>query len=298
MMSPWGVLMMFSFYARCCVLLIFSTSVLASPTIRYLDNAENVDPYTPYFKGLLQLAVDKSANTYGVVALHGVPVSMYDQRKFVSLDSRVIDIMWTTSTTEREQQALPIRFPLLKGLLGYRVFAIRKSDSEIFSAIQSLEQLAQLTALQGHDWPDVAILRHAGLKVETLNWTPQFYKLLSGGNVDYYPRSVMEISRELASQNDPNLIIDKNHLLIYPHVMYFFVAKGNHTLANRIEFGLREALQDGSFDKYFANYRDHPAGLQLLEQKRLIFHLENPNAPSNMPLADQALWYQPASMHR
>jgi hypothetical protein len=289
--------MMFSFYARCCVLLLLSTPVLASPTILYLDNAESVDPYTPYFKGLLQLAVDKSTSTYGVMELHGVPVSMYDERKFVSLDSHVIDIMWTTSTTEREQQALPIRFPLLKGLLGYRVFAIRKIDNDKFSAIQSLAQLAQLTALQGHDWPDVAILRHAGLKVETLNWTPQFYKLLSEGIVDYYPRSVMEISRELTSLNDPSLIIDNSHLLIYPHVMYFFVAKDNQKLAQRIEFGLRQALQDGSFDQYFANYRDHPAALQLLEQKRLIFHLENPDAPSNMPLADQALWYHPTPMH-
>lgn len=49
---------------------------------------------------------------------------------------------------------LPVRIPLLKGLMGCRISIINKKNRKKFAKIKSVEELKKLTALQGHDYFD------------------------------------------------------------------------------------------------------------------------------------------------
>ena len=67
----------------------------------------------------------------------------------------------------RERELLPLRFPLDRGLMGWRLLLVRRSEQQRFAGIRSLDGLASMTAGQMHDWPDTQILRANGLKVGT-----------------------------------------------------------------------------------------------------------------------------------
>ncbi|MFT4924251.1 MAG: hypothetical protein ACI8WB_000329 [Phenylobacterium sp.] len=216
------------------------------------------------------------------------------QGRAISLLSRSVelDVLWTATTVAREKALLPVRIPLLKGLLGYRVFIIRAGDQAKFAAINTLEQLQALTAGQGHDWPDTQILRANFVKVETTSTYDGLFAMLKAKRFDYFPRGVNEAWAELASHQDKAFMVEKSLLIHYPLPTYFFVAPGNTALANRLEQGLRMAQQDGSFEQLFYAYLNSDDGVKLdgLKDRKMI-KLVNPFLPVLTPVDEKDLWY-------
>lgn len=261
--------------------------------VRYMDNKADINSHQTYYSSALKLALQKSANQYGPYTLKPIPVHMRQKRQFASLESGIIDVMWTGTSAEREKLALPIRIPLLKGMLGHRVFVIRKTEMSRYQKIDSLLGLSTLKAVQGLDWPDVDVLKHAGLKVENLVWRQSLYKLVSSGIVDYYPRSTIEVLDELRGVDEPDLIIEQKHLLAYPIAMYFFVRKQDEAVAARISAGLRMAIGDGSFDRNFLAFPSHKEALETFYNgERLVHQISNPFMSEATPLDDPTLWYK------
>jgi hypothetical protein len=86
---------------------------------------------------------------------------------------------------------LPIRIPLDKGLLGWRVALVNAATPDRLAGITNVRQLAGLLAGQVADWPDTAILRHAGLKVLTSQDYGNLFPMLQRNRFDYFPRSVI-----------------------------------------------------------------------------------------------------------
>ncbi|GAB5379538.1 MAG: hypothetical protein Alis3KO_29340 [Aliiglaciecola sp.] len=263
-------------------------------TVKYIDNTDDVDKHGKYFVQLLELAFEKSKEQYGSYNLEPVPVSMRQDRLFKSIETGMIDLMWTVTSKPREKNALAIPIPLLKGLIGHRVLVIERSKLNEFAQIKSIQQLANYTGVQGHDWPDTVILDNAGLKVERIVWHSSMYKLVSSGIIDYFPRSVLEVIEELERAKDPTLVIDPYHLIVYPSAIYYFVNKDKKELAKRIEFGLREAIKDGSFDKLFYSFPGHFKAMRDIPTKdRIVFNIDNPLMPESALLDEQALWIEP-----
>lgn len=283
---------------RFMLLCVVFFSVLAAKSyavdvIKHNGVDESLGANKSYFVDVLQLAIDKSTSQSGPAKRQVVDIPMEQLRQLKSLDNNVLDVMWAMTSIHLEKAALPVRIPLLKGLLGYRVLVIRKSQQQAFSAITQLSQLKKLTAVQGFGWSDVQILQDNGFKVEVSSWYDTIYKSLSSGFYDYYPRSVLEVGGEFEKNKFDNLIIDNTHLLIYPTAIYFFVNKDNKKLADRLEFGLTQALSDGSFEALFNQYPQHVDAMnQLQMNQRLIHHINNPILPAATPLSDKRLWYR------
>lgn len=203
-----------------------------------------------------------------------------------------IDVFWSMTSKQREQQLLPIRIPIDRGLLGWRLLLIRKGDEARFAAVRTVAQLAQMLGAQGHDWPDTEILRAAGLNVYPSPHYESLFSMLERGRVDYVPRSVSEIDGELARHDSQQLAIEPRLALYYPVAEYFFVQRQRVDLARQIEKGLRLALADGSFDALFQRY--HADFLQRANlAQRHIIRLNNPLLPAATPLRDKSYWYVP-----
>lgn len=284
-------------------LLLFSLFTLpsvaghaADTLIRYPRQEAVADVRSDYFLALLDLALAKTRQSAGDYQLQPAELGMQQERALDSLISnRGVDVVWTITSREREQQLRPIRIPLEKGLYGCRVLLIRTGEQARFDAVQSLPDLATLVAGQGHDWPDTTILRANGLHVETNSNYASSFRMLALGRFDYFPRGVSEAPAELRQHAELNLALERRLLLYYPSAMYFFVNRHNAALAQRLEAGLRQALADGSFDALF---RQHPAmreALAVLNQPgRRVLRLNNPLLPEQTPLADKTLWLAPA----
>lgn len=232
------------------------------------------DSAQQYFSALLKLALDETVDDFGPYYLSPVDINMVQQRTITMLQAnKVIDVMWTVTSVEREQSMQAVYIPLLKGLMGNRIFLIRKNEQHRFETIKTLEDLFTLTAGQGDNWPDTQIIKRNNIPVQTAKGE-LLYNMLAKKRFDYFPRAVTEIQKEAFQY--PEFIIENNLMLNYLSPIYFFVNKQNPLLAKRIEVGLLRAINDGRFDKLFrtANNIDHLSAQLKLKQRR-VFQLSN-----------------------
>jgi hypothetical protein len=284
-----------SFLTTFLTLLWLATVVLpgsssASPLIRYPQAESGTDTRSDYPRKLLQLALDKSGGNYQLVASE---LKMPQGRALLQLaQGQDIEVAWSMTSRERERDLLPIRIPIDRGLLGWRIFLIRQADLARFAAINTLAQLQILKAGQGHDWPDTLILRANQLPTIGEAKYEALFTMLQGRLIDYFPRSINEIDEELRLHPAGNLAVEPHIALHYPAAMYYFVNKNNPALAKAIEQGLQRAMADGSFEQLFQTY--HAA---LIRQANLpgrtVFHLNNPLLPLETPLQQKQWWYAP-----
>ncbi|WP_391091833.1 diguanylate cyclase [Vibrio sp. NH-UV-68] len=188
-----------------------------------------------------------------------------------------IDVMWAGAAPDKEEKMLTVRIPILKGLLGHRIFIIRQEDQARFASIQTLSQLKAFDAGQGTFWGDTKVLKAAQIPTITTIKYANLFPMLEGGRFDYFPRAVHEPWSEVDSRPELNLTIDKNVMLVYPFAMYFFVSPNNQTLHDYIYNGFEMAIQDGSFDVLFFN---HPMIKEVLAKanlrERTVFRIPNP----------------------
>lgn len=259
--------------------------------VKYNLSVQFVDPKQAYYISLLELALQKSELKYGAYKITPVMIEMPQARTIKLVESKKhLDIVWTMTSIERETQLQAVYIPLLKGLMGYRIGIIRKGDHNRFNELNSLSEFKRILIGQGSDWPDTDILQQNGFSVISGS-ASKLIAMLVKGRFDYFPRAIHEPWDELSRSDDIEL---EQHLLLhYPAPIYFFVNKQNKALAERLEFGLRLAIDDGSFDKLFLN---HPITTGIIDRaqlhKRTKFEIANPLlSPKSTALLNEAkLW--------
>ena len=261
---------------------------LWAKTVVVYPQAETMDARQDYPLKVLALALTKAGADFELQPSRRV---MTQSRALVQLSQGTdVNVVWTMTSKEREDTFLPIRIPIDKGLLGWRIFLINRTKASQFAAVKTLDDLRKYEAGQGHDWPDTDILRASGLKVQGVVNYDSLFKMLQSGRIDYFPRSVVEIGAEETRHPGMELLIEKTIILQYPTALYFFVNKDNAHLAHTVEAGLRAAIKDGSFDKLFAaEYGDDIKRANLKGRTR--FQLANPLLPQRTPLQDKKLWF-------
>jgi hypothetical protein len=278
----------FSLVAFMCLLPWSAFATSAIPVI-YPKPEVSDDERQDYPIELLDLALKQSGKGYQLQPSKLVSTQLRALKKMES--GLGVDVVWTMTSARREKRIRPIRIPIDKGLFGWRVPLIRQADVARFDGIHTRQAMQALLAGQGHDWPDVGILRHNDFRVVTSGSYPGLFKMLASGRIDYFPRSIVEIWIEKDRHPDMHLGIDPNLLLIYPTAFYFFVHKDNHVLAEDIEQGLEKLIANGEFNALFnRHYGDYIQRAQLTQRR--VFRLDNPLLPENTPLDRAELWLQ------
>jgi hypothetical protein len=246
-----------------------------------------------YFEKVLNTALARSAEAFGPFKLERTAIYMEQERSLKALASgQFIDVQWCMTSREREELVHPIRIPLVKGLLGCRVFLIKRERLKDFEDVKYIQQLLPLTAGQAHDWPDTTILEHNGFKVVKGRDSVKLTRMLELGRFDFFPRGLTEAPHEVKMFPDADLMIEPNLMLVYPSPIYFFVKNENHELAKRLEMGLENMIQDGSFDRLFFQLLEDTGILQEKPfENRRIFRLINPLLTEETPLDDARLWW-------
>ncbi|WP_159084702.1 type 2 periplasmic-binding domain-containing protein [Dongshaea marina] len=249
-----------------------------------------------YLIELLKLAIDKTTANYGAASVLPSKKPMFEGRYIKSLLSNKGDVtvIWTSTSFDKEQQMLPVRIPLYRGLLGYRIPLIDRSSQAKLTNIDSLCMLRELRIGQGAHWGDVAIYQENGFKVTTTPIYHNLVQMLSRHRFDLLPLGITEIITEQSywQQRYPHLVIESSLLIHYPFAYYFFVNKKEQQMAARLAAGLETMLNDGSFDQLFEKHYARDLETLKLNQRRL-FELSNPELPPSTPLHRLSLWFKP-----
>ncbi|MEC8418211.1 MAG: amino acid ABC transporter substrate-binding protein [Pseudomonadota bacterium] len=281
--------------ATCFVGLAIQFSAYAATwTITYPKPLDDSDARAQYPIALLKLALGKTGVNYELRPSDRILLPGKAMRQL--RENREVNVVWSMTDSQREKEVAPIRIPIAKGLIGMRVFVVNNAKRQKFESLESLADMRKLVPIQGEEWPDTKILQANGFNVFTVPEFREAYDLIKQGKADFFPRSVMEVSVEMAEEGrSSNLFIEPSMALYYPTAMYYFVNSNNVTLANLIETGLQRALEDGSFDAlFYTTYAPIIAELDM--NGRNVFTLENPLLPAETPLNDARLWYKTESV--
>lgn len=275
------------------VLLAIATPVAAAElTVTYYQPNNANDRYPV---DLVTFLLNKAGASYDLKAIPSE--SLTEQRLIEDVQSGHVSFVSMATNERLNQQLHAIQYPIYRGLLGHRVFIIRQGEQSRFDGIQSVAELNRLIGGQGRFWADTAVLKSAGLNVETpVKYNSLFY-MLEGGRFDYFPRAIHEPLNEIAARPELNLAIEENLLLVYPMPMLLYTSKQNPQLTNALERGFEAAVTDGSFAQWFV---EHPAIAQVLSKiqlnNRTILRLDNPHLPSGTPVDREELWLDIAQL--
>lgn len=278
-----------------CLLLAGSFFGLAGAGAETLRVVQGTHPLDAYAVGALRVALAELDTPYELdVTLD----QMTQTRVTEQLRANKLDVMWLASNQEAEDTLLPIRFPLLKGLLGYRICIINPANQYKFSAVNTMEDLKALTFGQGYGWPDVDTLRSNGLSVVVTSKYDNLFPMVEGGRFDGFPRGVLEPWVELRAHPELGLTVDTNVLLIYTLPFYLFVSPDNPKLARLLHEGFEKALANGNFDHYFYGHEMIQSALAQarLQERKAVFYLNNPTLSKQTPLDRKDYWFDIQSM--
>lgn len=276
-----------------CCLAPNALAASAEYSIRYPTTDSHLyDERTSYYLALLKLAASKVGLNVKLEPKSGK--EMRDNRAIEELEKGNFDIYWMATNTVREDRLFPIRIPLFKGLNGWRICLVNDQRLDVFSSLNNMDEIKQLTALQGVDWPDTDIFIANGYKVQrSVSWSGMFDQI-SLNRQDYLPRAVTEIYGELHTRKHLDIAVEPNVVFTYPTAFYLFTSKKNAPLALLLEQGLKKAIADGSFDVLFLQfYGAQIEKANLTNRTRIPLH--NPSIPPNTPLDDASLWFNPHS---
>ena len=218
------------------------------------------------------------------------PIPMPKRRALENMGAgKGIDVVFGGANTEREQNFLPIRFPLLRGLNGWRVPLVHKDNKELFDGIETLDDLKKLAVGQFHSWSDTRVLESNDLNVVKGSNYPALYNMLDKKRFEYFPRSVLEVVSDYEGYKHLDIEINYDILIYYPTAYYFYVAKENIELANDIERGLWAAYKDGTLNTlYLEFYGDTINRFSKTNPK--VFRLKNKFLSEQTPLDNPDLW--------
>ena len=280
-------------YGRTCrllLLLLWLPAATAAEPIRliYGQSIQSDDPTQQYPLELLNAAFAKVGLQ---VDLQRASTGMVQQRSLKAIaTAQQVDVFWSMTSIEREQQLLPVRIPIDKGLYGWRLLLIARDRPLPLPKLHDLRGLQQLTLLQGHDWPDTTILEKNALKVLTSSQYQSLFAMLAKHRGDAFPRSVLEIWQEQSKQ--ANLFqVEPDVVLHYPTALYFFLHKDNKQLAVQLEAGLNALIKSGEFEALFQRFFASALASSCLG-RRQILELHNPLLPVATPLSRAELWFK------
>jgi hypothetical protein len=255
------------------------------------------DPRYEFFISLIRQTLDLTLNEFGPydLVLQNEQYSMnriltqMDRGDGVNIFVRPYD-----HGLEKRFHFLP--FPIMKGLLGNRVSFIRAAEQRRFASVESVADLARLTAGQGSEWADVAILRNAGLQVMTSGSFTGLFLMLAAGRFDYFPRGVNEVLREFRSfaGHVPGLALEQTLLIRYPFDRFPIISRHAPALAERVRIGCSRLVASGQHDALLARHF-HQDLLELELPARRILDIPGPYQ-GIVDVADASLWFDPKSM--
>lgn len=230
------------------------------------EKAPDQDHEDYYYSRVLQLALTKTVPTHGPYEIVYTPVMPINKRLLREMERGSIDATWMPYARDLEYDVVPIKIRLLKNLSDYRVFLVRSGEREKFAAVDSIEDLRKFKGGIGSHWADRRVMEENGLPLVLSMSYFNLFKMLKSGRFDYFSRGIYQVRAEIQAHAQQGILLEPHLLLRYENPVYFYVHRNNQQLAQRLEAGLKIAIEDGSFDQLFGEVKNLRWGEKLLQQ--------------------------------
>ena len=202
-----------------------------------------------------------------------------------SIFERQTDLCVTVAGNPKftEGDYISVNEPLMNGLLGHRLLVIRQSESNLFSAIKTSQQLQSKTAGIPATWADAPLFRANDYPVSERGTLDTVFQHLKNKECDYVALGVNEIDSlfDQFASNVGGLMIEPTLRLYYPYALVFYVNPNNPVLADSIQRGLIAIKQSGAFQQLFSQFFSTLLVNADLKQRSEIL-LDNPALPANL----------------
>lgn len=263
--------------------------------VSYRDGESDNDTRFLYPYELIKASLEATKPEYGSYKL--IPVQRFNNKRAQNPDyiSTLENFIFETSISfERERNLLSVKIPTSRGIYGYRVFLIDKKNQPIFDKIKTIEDLKKIVFGQSDSWLDYQILKDAGFNVISGNNYEGLFAMLNAGRFQAFPRGINEAYREVEQKqyDFPNITVEKNICIYYPLPRYFYTAKENKLLAERMEKGMNIIIENGIFDKIWTKY-NYPSIEKSNLSNRKIFYIKNLYLPKDIPITNKNYLYIP-----
>lgn len=258
--------------------LLFSPLLPAADIVTYVSPESDRDLRSLYGQQLLQLALEKTRDSFGDYELRPAPSMSRTRLRQVLQYNLYLNLLAIDSfpRPEGSHDLDYVRFPVDLGILGYRICFVSPKQQQAVARVRTLSDLQQFTHGQGRGWQDADILRAAGFKVQEVEGYERLFKLVVRGRVDLFCRGANELLSELDTHKDLGpLMVDQHLALYYPFVHLFYSHKENQHALRRIRAGLQLAWQDGSLQALWLKTYQPALAFARLDQRQL-FRLDNP----------------------
>lgn len=279
-------------------LLVFScvgSSVHSMDEIRVVPGQSEKDTRHNYPNRILKAALDATIETDGPYTLAYAPGRMTRKRALDELKAGVlINVQEAPTQEEWENTLIPIRIPVRKGLLGYRLFLVKKGNLKKFREVKTIEELKVLKAGLGAQWSTTIVMKGLGFPVVLGSKYEGLFTMLNENRFDYFPRGISEIYEEFESRKVqyPDMRIEPTKVLYFTTPTYFFVSPRYPQLADRIKRGLLAIIENGVLDtEFYVEYGDYIKKSKL--ESRIILKVENKLLSKETPLGQSKFWYTP-----
>lgn len=199
--------------------------------------------------------LEKSFSGVGeVLELKKIPIPQL--RATYLLERGGVDLLWMLESKQRNEQFIPIKVGLTNGLIGKRVFLIKKGDRSRFSNVNSLASFQQrkLTAGMGTKWFDAKVWQANGLlyREQIGDWQAIYGKVAASREYDYFPRGVNEILSE--AKLYPDLEIEPSLVFEYERDFLFYLSPYAAHKYSALEKALIYADETGLIDELVQKY--------------------------------------------
>ncbi len=275
------------------LLLIIANPSGATDVVKAYIGESTQDRRNVFKRKILKQALENTKDDYAEYQIEYHSYYMNPKRGFYELlTGETVNAYFALTLDRWEEMAIPIKIPVRRGLVSYRLLLVNKKNLGIFKGVRSAEQLKQLRAGLNDGWTTYEIMNSQGFEIVKLNDFEGMFNMLQVNRYDYLLRGVNEVFGELEmrKERNPSLVLEPNLAVYIPSATYIFVSKKAPRIARRLREGLQKMVENGQLEALFNEfYKENLLKAEL--HKRTIIKLNNPTLPSGVPLKQKEYWF-------
>ncbi|EWH09208.1 hypothetical protein DS2_13644 [Catenovulum agarivorans DS-2] len=221
----------------------------------------------------LKLALDKTTADYGPYKLKVTDEPVPPSRFIIEANAQSKENFIFVDSVNKEyvEQLSHANFPVLLGIIGYRIPLVSSDLKSRGYTISSREELMTYSMIQGKGWLDTDILKDNGFKVHTGKYIEGLFHMVAAERGNFFPIGASQITTAIQNfKHVEGLSIDDKILLYYPLPRFYFMGNKNIGKMARVEYGLKLAYEDGSLQKLWQQHFLQAIASVNMEQRKLF----------------------------